>query len=140
MSDYLTTEDVRLFIEDRSAEDNPLDMDLFAEDPDIKAAMERAAREYNSIHPTVAYVDGNALPKHTNTLLYATVEQLYRAVRSRLRRNDLTFQAGGVVTNIDKERIAHLSAEIDELRQLWTAAAKDEKIRLNVSQAWGFVG
>ena len=58
----LTTEDIRHFLLDRDVEDNDLELDVAFSDEEIRDAMKRAARAYNSIPPFVCTAVSNALP------------------------------------------------------------------------------
>ncbi len=133
MSKALTTEDVRMFLLDRDATDNDLELDLAFSDEEIKSAMERAARSYNGIPPYVHNVSPNALPGDTNLFLHAAAEQLLRSLLSKLRRNDVDYTAGGVGVNIVTKRIAHLEREIREHRELWQEEATSRKLYININ-------
>lgn len=132
----LTTEDIRLFLLDRSVEDNDLELDVAFSDDEIRDAMKRAARAYNSLPPFVHNVTPNALPDDTNLFLYATAEQLMLSLISKLRRNDVDYTAGGVGTNLVAKRIAHLQNEIQEYRALWQKEATDTKLHMNINNCY----
>jgi len=140
MPSYLTIEDVRLALMDRTPADNPLDMDLSFSDGEIAQAMTRAAREYNSIPPFVRSVTGARLPADDNVLLDATVEQLYIALAAKLRRNDIEYQAGGVSSAVDRARIVHLKDMIAEARARWEPRARERKLAANMAQAFRMYG
>ena len=102
----LTEKDVRAFIQDRNAADNS-GLDLAFSPEDVKDAMRRAAREYNSVPPLFIGVgNGDCLPDDTNIFLDATAEQLYLSELARLARSDIDYSAGGVVTPIERQLIA----------------------------------
>jgi hypothetical protein len=133
---YLTHEDVRLYILDRSVEDNDLDLDLAFADEEIDAAMRRAARAWNSIPPFISQVTWPYLPDDTNVFLEATAEQLYIALLSKLQRNDIDYTAGGVGTNLVSKRIEHLKWQIQDCRGRWQQVAHDIKLTHNLKQAF----
>lgn len=134
---YLTTQDVRDFLMDRSLDDNELGGDLEYDDEEIEQAMRRAAREYNSIPPLgVGSVHAQNLPSHDNILLEAVAEQLCRTTIHRLRRQDLDYTAGGVGVNLVAKRIEHLRIQIDEHRQAWEPRAREKKLTINNNLAF----
>ena len=133
---YITVEDVRLFIVDRSIEDNDLLMDLAYDDAEISNAMVRAAREYNGIPPLCSYVDPDALDATTNMFLDAIASQLYLSTMSKLMRNDIDYNSGGVTTNIVAKRIGHLKELIQIHQTRFQQAASDHKKFINISQGF----
>lgn len=140
MSDYLTIDDVRNFIWDRSAADNQLEIDLAFSDEEIRDAMKRAAREYNSVPPFVSGADPAALPSDTNLFLDATVFQLYISRISRMQRNDIDYSAGGVTVELEKKQIAYMKEMIPFHRDRFLEATKAQKIFRNLRNAFGRVG
>jgi hypothetical protein len=136
---YLTVEDVRDYIMDRTLEDNELELDLVFTDEEIRKAMTRAAREYNSLPPLgVSSVTPEFLPNDTNMFLDGTVAQLYMARRAKLARNDVDYQAGNITTNIVQKQIAHLTQMTLQHRELFREAATTHKLAININNAWGF--
>lgn len=134
---YITVQDIRDFIRDRSADDNDLELDIMFTDEEILQAMKSAARAYNSIPPlSVASVNWQRLPDHNNIFFHATAEYLFRAWVTQMRRNDMDYTAGGAAANLIRRRIEHMSAEIPEHRQLWEVAARDHKNFVNINQAY----
>lgn len=136
MACYLTTEDVRNFMFDRTLDDNELLLDLAFEDDEIRDAMKRAAAEFNSIPPYVKTFQWNNLPGDSNMFLYGTAVHLYTSELAKLRRNDVDYQAGGMGVNLVDKRIAHLMQERQEFRQLFREEATNLKIRINLDQAY----
>jgi len=137
---YITVDDIRLYILDRSIEDNPLDKDLSFSDEEILAAMERAARAYNGFPPYVDAVTPDCLPKHDNTFFDAVVQQLYIGEIARISRNDIDYEAGGVSTNLETKRIAHLRRMAAEHGELWRESARQRKVFKNWRDAFGSLG
>jgi hypothetical protein len=136
----ITVEDIRLYILDRTIEDNDMDKDLSFSDEEIIAAMERAAREYNSIPPYVGCVEADALPKNTNMFFDATVQQLYIAELNRMSRNDIDYDAGGVSTNLEAKRIEHLKQLSRDHGERFREAATNLKIHTNWMDGFGKIG
>lgn len=137
---YITVDDIRLYILDRSIEDNDMDLDLSFSDEEIMAAMERVAREYNSIPP---YVDGaspDRLSKTTNMFFDGILQQLYMAELNRAMRNDIDYVAGNVTTNPEKSRIANLTTLARDHGERFREAVRNRKIFINMSDGYGPVG
>ena len=132
MSKCLTIDDVRLFILDRTAEDNELDMDLSFSDEEIASAMRRAAREANDIPPYTVQVSGDCLPGASNIWLHAVTEQLYLSKLSNLMRNDIDYEAGGVSVTVTKSRIAHFKDLVKLHRSIWEDKLRRLKVGVNV--------
>lgn len=135
-SHYITAEDVRNFVLDRSAQDNPIQMDLVFSEAEIDDAMRRSAREFNSIRPYVITVYPDKLPGDTNIFLDAIAEQLYISRMSKLMRQDFDYEAGGVGVNQVKTEINHLVSLIKLHSERWRDAAQQIKITRNLSYAW----
>lgn len=140
MSDYLTADDVRSFIWDRTAADNEVDMDLVFSEKEILEAMKRAAREYNSVPPFVDAVDAQHLPGDTNMFLDAVAMQLYISRMSKLQRNDIDYDAGGSNVAFERRQIAYLKEMIPFHRDRFLEAAKNRKIHINLRSCFGRVG
>jgi hypothetical protein len=140
VSDYLTIEDVRNFIWDRSAADNQIELDLAFSDDEIRDAMKRAAREYNSVPPFVTEADPAGLPADTNLFLDATAFQLYISRISRMQRNDIDYSAGGVSVELEKKQIAYMKEMIPFHRDRFLEATKAQKVFRNLRRAFGRVG
>ena len=133
---FITAEDVRLYILDRSIDDNDLLMDLAYDDTDISNAMVRAAREYNGIPPLCSYADPDTLDATTNMFLDAIAAQLYISTLSKLMRNDIDYNSGGVTTNIVAKRIGHLKELIKLHQDRFQLTASDHKKFVNISQGF----
>ena len=132
---YLTEQDVRAFIVDRTIADND-GLGLAFKPEDIAEAMKRAAREYNSVPPLIGQVTGTTLPDDTNMFLDATAQQLYLAELANLTRKDIDYTAGGVQTPIERQRIEHLKKLIDLHGTRFTQAASTFKRTLNFRRAY----
>ena len=139
-SGFINEEDVRMFVLDRSAADNDLDGDLSFSPEEIAEAMDRAAREYNSIPPLLSNVQGNRLTKQTNVFLDAIAQQLYIASVARLMRNDIDYTAGGVQTNLEAKRISHYEKLIEFHGKRFKEVAQNIKIAQNISNAFVHFG
>jgi len=136
MSGCITPDDVRMYIFDRTVEDNDLLLDLNFSEKDIQDAMVRAAREYASIPPYTSCVNPACLPSHTNMFLDATVAQLYISEMSKLMRNDIDYNSGNVTTNLVAKRIIHLKDMYKFHNERFKEAAKNWKLTENVNQGF----
>lgn len=134
-SPYITIEDVRHYMMDRTPDDNGVDLEY--SNDEIRQAMIRAARDYNSLPPRVSDADPDRLSARTNMFLDAIAAQLYTATLAKLTRNDIDYTAGGVSTNINAKRIMHLRELIQTHRNLFREAAQQEKIAINLDDAYG---
>ena len=138
--DYLSTEDIRNFMLDRSVMDNTLTMDLAFSDEVIREAMKRCAREFNATPPFVSSTTGNRLPSSNILFLYGTAKQCYLAQLQQLMRNDIDYTAGGVETNLAKKRIEHFSSLIKSLGDEFKDLSYQFKLNINIRRAYGRVG
>lgn len=129
----ITSDDVRMYIFDRSIEDNDLLLDLNFSEEEIANAMVRAAREYASIPPYTSTVCASCLPGDTNMFLDAIAAQLYMSEMNKLMRNDIDYSSGNVTTNLVAKRIKHLAELVKLYQERFKIAAKELKISQNIS-------
>ena len=134
---YITVEDVRHYIMDRTPDDNDLLVDIAFDNNEIRQAMVYAARDYNSIPPLVAFVSPEYLPARTNMFLDCIVKHLYIMSLAQLTRNDVDYTSGGVATNLVGKRISHLRDLIAFHQQQFIEAASNEKLLINIDDAFG---
>lgn len=135
MSSYTTAEDVRHFIFDRSVDDNPLEMDIFFSDDEIKKAMRFAAMSINSIPPRVFEVSPDRLPLHPMSL-HLTVYHLYLAKISMLSRNDIDYSVGEVNASEVKRQISNLKELMMLHKQEGEREAARIKAEKNINDAY----
>jgi hypothetical protein len=137
----ITEDDVRNFMFDRTLEDNELTMDLSFSPEEIKQAMIRAAREYNSLAPVgVDVVDPSRLDGTTNIFLDGTVAQLYIAALNKLSRNEVDYTSGGVGTSLDKTQKNNYMKLIELHTNRFKEAAYERKININLQRGFMQVG
>jgi hypothetical protein len=139
----ITEEEVRMFIVDRSIEDNPVDMvDNYYSQEEILAAMDRCAAAYNEIPPYVGRelkVVNSSLP-YKLYLLNGITWQLYLAKLAKLTKEDLNYTAGGMKVELIKTRIEHMRESIKGLKEYFMTMAQQEKIAANYRGAFGQLG
>jgi glutathionylspermidine synthase len=139
-SSNITEDDVRMFMLDRSAADNDLDGDLSFSSEEIADAMDRAAREYNSVPPLVSNIRAQHMNKDTNMFLDAIAQQLYISAVAKLKRNDIDYTAGGVGTNLEAKRIDHYMKLIALHGERFREAAQNIKVAQNLRSAFRHFG
>lgn len=138
----ITESDVRDYIRDRVADDNPLLAgELRYTSEEIAFAMRTAAREYNSLPPIgVSVVDPKALPGDTNVFLDGIAAALLRTTLLRETANDIAVQAGNVSVQIGSVQIAHLKQIIPMFDERFRTTATNIKVSINLSHAFGSIG
>ena len=137
---FLTVDDVRSYIWDRTAQDNEIEMDLVFSSEEILRAMTSAAREYNSIPPFVAQVTDSQLPGDTNMFLDAVVMFLYISRMSRMQRNDIQYDGGGETVDLEKKQIEYMKQMIPFHQQRFKEAASARKTFTNLRSCFGRIG
>lgn len=137
MHKYITIEDVRATIQDRTPEDNSIDCDLSFSDDEIRHAMERAAASYNSMPPIgVDRKSPKCLPLHDDIFLYAILSHLYNSATFKLARNLVTWQTGDTMVELEKSRMEAYKSLVKEFDEIWKPAARERKMEINRAQAW----
>lgn len=138
----ITELDVRDYIRDKTAEDNPLSAgELRYTSEEIASAMRWTAREYNSLPPIgVSSVDPAHLPGDTNIFLDGITAALLRTTLLRETANDIQVQAGNVSVQIGSVQIAHLKQLIPMFDERFRSAATNVKLSINLASAFGSIG
>lgn len=139
MGDTLCIDDVRHFMFDRSANDNPLDLDLAFTDEDIQYAFRFTAMRYNAIQPQVIRVHPDHLP-FAETMMSGVAYYLYNGKLLQLIRNDVDYSAGNMTIDINKRRIETLSKLAPMYKEQFEKQAKEEKVALNLNHGFMDVG
>lgn len=139
---YLTIEDMRRYMRDRSAEDNELWQGILNDDDEIQFAMDSCAREYNSL-PPMGIDDGKhgkCLDTHTNMFYDGTAYFLCLAAMTNLMNNDAAYVADNVTASMTKDRINHLQNVLCPMyKERFEVAAKARKQQLNVRAGFGII-
>lgn len=138
----ITEEDVRDYLKDKVAQDNPLLAgELRYSTEDIHKAMRRTAREYNAIPPIgVSAVDPEALPGDTNVFLDGIAAALMRMTLINETANDINISAGNVSVQVGALQIGHLRNLIPMFDDRFREAATNIKLSINLNNAFGSVG
>lgn len=138
-SDKLTAEDVRHYIFDRTLEDNELEGDLTFSDDEINNAMRYTCLDFNSIPPYIKNASPQNPPPYM-IYLDGIIKHLLTSKLHKLSRNDISYSAGGVQTNIDGRKIEHLKGLIRMHTESFIARSNEYKKIHNAYRAFGKVG
>jgi hypothetical protein len=131
----ITLQDVRDFIMDRTAADNPLEMDLEFSDDDMLRATRLAAMRFNEINPRSFDVDWRNLP-YGNLFLCGIAYALYLSKMQYWMRQDIDYNAGNANIEITKRRIEHLKGLVDLFRTEFDEKAYEQKRVVNVENCY----
>jgi len=135
MSQYLTAEDIRHWIFDRSVDDNMLEADLFFSDDEIKKAMRFACISINAIPPRVGDIHPDRMPLHP-MCFHLVVYHLYLARISMLSRNDIDYSVGEVAASEVKRQLANLKELLPMHKAEGTKEAQNLKTEKNINDAY----
>lgn len=135
---FVTSDMVRTFLYDRTAEDNPLELDLQWSDEELVAAMKLAALRLHGLPPQVWRIRVDCIPEPLeNSFLLMTCAQLMLSLMLKLQRGDFDYSAGGMQVDRDKRRIEYLAKWSEALKTEALTEAKQLKIAENLNQAYG---
>ena len=139
-----SNDSVRLFVLDRSVEDNQIDLDLFFTDAEIDNARALAVSHYNDSPPyshNIQLTDENknSLPG-SSMFLHGIAYFLYLSKLMKLQKEDLDYNAGGMNVDLIKRRIAHIKENLALLKQEFLTLLTNTKVHINYNSAFGQVG
>lgn len=143
MGQYLSVEDVRLFLVDRGIHDNrnnPLNADLEFTDTEIDASMQRAAREYNSVPPIDMQINPGRLPNNDNMFLYGVVAQLLASRIMQLGKELINYAEGSGSISPVQDRLQFYQAKKDEFTEHFMTLAAQQKLTRASNNIFGSVG
>jgi len=135
----VTLDDARQFMFDRTAADNPLDLDLSFTEKDLQSALRFTAMRYNAIPPHVLHVRPDHLP-FGETMLNGVAYYLYLGKLQQLSRNDVDYSAGNMTIDINKRRIDFIQKMLPMFKETFERQAKEEKVTMNLEQGYASVG
>lgn len=138
-TNYVTHEDIRHFIQDRTIEDNEVYMDLFFSDDEISQAKRFASMSFNSTPPYVYTVEPEKMPFNM-AYIHGIIYHLYLARLSKLKRNEIEYTAGGVTTTMDKKLIDHLTQDLLFHKQEFDRKTKELKLIINMNRVGSKIG
>lgn len=137
--DTISLEDARQFLFDRTASDNPLDLDLSFTEKDLEFAMRHTAMRYNAIPPHVIHVHPDRLP-FGETMLNGVAYYLYLGKLQQLMRNDVDYSAGNMSIDINKRRIESIQKLLPMFKEAFERQSKEEKVTINLNNGFADVG
>ena len=135
-------EDIRLMLADTIPTDYAVvSGDYFFSDKELMDAMRRAVEFYNSQPPqTIKLTLFNVL--HSNAYMFK-VGACWQACLSKLeyyKRKSITYNSGGVQSNIYLNTIQGLEASKNEFKQEFIGLVRQDKLNKNVYKGFGQVG
>lgn len=137
---YITEQDIRDFMMDRTAEDHLLLADVAFTSEDIARAMKTTARRFNSLQPYTVTVQADRLPDDTNIFFDGIAAALLDLKRINASLNDMDYSAGNVQASVQGNLIKNLSGLIPVYEARFKEAASAIKISVNLDAAYGSLG
>ena len=137
---FITEQDVRDFMMDRTAEDHILLPDVAFTSEEIARAMKTAARRFNSIQPYSMTVQADRLPDDTNIFFDGIAAALLDLKRINASLNDMDYTAGNVQASIQGSLLKNLAGLIPVYEARFKEAATAIKISTNLDYAYGSLG
>lgn len=135
-------EDIRLMLSDAVPSNYALvTNDYFFSDQELMDAMRRAVEYYNSQPPqTIRLTLFNVL--HSNAYMFK-VGACWQAMLSKLeyyKRKSLSYNSGGVQTNIYGDTMNGLAQSKEEFKQEFIALVRQDKSNKNMYRGFGQIG
>ena len=137
---YITEQDVREEMRDRSAADHIVLPDIAFTSEDIAYAMRKVARRFNSIRPFVMSVDASRLPDFNNVFFDGIAWALLEGMRLNASMNDMDYSAGNVSSSVQGKLVSNLDKLVPMYEQRFVADAASMKLSANLEDAYGQVG
>lgn len=137
---YITEQDVRDFMQDRTAEDHILLPDLAFTSEEIARAMKTVARRFNSLQPYSITVQADRLPDDTNIFFDGIAAALLDLKRINSSLNDLDYAAGNVQASVQGNLLKNLASLIPVYEARFREAAQAIKISTNLDYSYGSLG
>ena len=137
---YITEQDVRDFMMDRTAADHILLPDVAFTSEEIARAMKTAARRFNSIPPYVITVHADSLPDDTNIFFDGIAAALLDLKRINASLNDMDYSAGNVTTSVQGKLLRNLETLIPIYEKRFAEMATYQKMTANLYEAFGTIG
>jgi hypothetical protein len=133
----LSVDEVREFLGDYSANNYLLNGVEFS-DTRITLCMQLALGEYNSVTPLSNVNLQTISPNSKGILLDGTLWKLLEGMAQQLARNTMEYSDGGLNIPIE-ERSQLYMAQAQGYKDQFLAAAKTQKIQMNLDSGWGHV-
>jgi len=135
MAAVLSTDEVRLYLEDFPQSNLLLDKEEFS-DPFIQLCMNLAISEFNTMSPRSNFAIESFPSK--SILMQGTLWQMFLGAAAKQARNHLTYSDGGLSIPIE-EKYELYKNYADSFYQAFTAAASRLKVHMNMEAGWGSV-
>lgn len=130
--------EIRLMLRDFGG-DNELLGNVDFDAAEIALAAHLPIQQWNEMLPPLNVRYSTKTFPYRYHWLQAICATLFSIAAEHYRRNDLQYSAGG--TQIaDKRKANEYEAKAAQLKQEWTAWAREKKIQLNIESGWGYVG
>jgi hypothetical protein len=135
---YISPEDVRFFLMDRTASENFLLDDLEFTDEEIGNAMVLAVDKYNSTLPLVNTYTSESFPFRYEMMLGASAI-LLRSKATNMMRNNLNYNTSDGVAINDLERRKEYLGMAQSFDAEFTDRIQKIKVSKNAEECYGYV-
>jgi hypothetical protein len=133
-----TIGEIRLHLRDSHPEESYLLDGLAFDNAEIAACIARPIEYWNEVPPPVRTYTTQSFPFRYHWL-EAIIGELFRLAEETQRRNQLTYQAGGInIDDMNKERNYGQAAMLR--MQAWREFVHIKKASLNIEDCWGGIG
>lgn len=137
---FITEQDVREEMRDRSAADHLVLPDIAFSSEDIAQAMRKATRRFNSIRPYVLCVEAHKLPDRNNIFYDGIAWALLEGMQLNTSMNDLDYTAGNVQASVQGKLVGNLEKLAAKYEKRFVEDATAWKISTNLVSAYGQLG
>ena len=137
---FITEQDVREEMRDRSAADHLVLPDVAFTSEDIAYAMRKVARRFNSIRPFVISVEAHKLPDRNSVFFDGIAWALLEVMLLNTGMNDMDYSAGNVSANVQGKLATNLEKLVAKYEKRFVEDATTWKISTNLLGFYGQVG
>lgn len=135
----VTEEDIRLFLIDKSPDDNPLLDDVEMSTEEIEKAIGIAIDRYNSIPPLVHIITSSSVAPYY-LLMLGTCGTLLRMKAVNLMRNRLDYSQKNGTAVQDKGMGQEYLAVAREMLEEFDTKCRELKVTVNIDNCYGSIG
>jgi hypothetical protein len=140
MHRFITIEDVREDVMDRTADDHLVLPDVQFTDADIEYAMRKACRRFSGLKPYSTAFDPDMIPLSSNFMFDGIAWALLSRWLTNVRMNDEDYQAGGVTAHVQGSLVKNLEKAAKEYEERFVSEGSDYKLILNINNGFGPIG
>ncbi len=137
---FITEQDVREEMRDRTAADHLVLPDIAFTSEDIAQAMRKATRRFNSIRPYVVCVEANKLPDRNNIFFDGIAWALLEGLLLNSSMNDMDYTAGNVTASVQGKLVGNLEKLAAKYEKRFVEDATALKISTNLLGCYGQLG